>query len=148
MLLLATEPNGLWNEISLKTSWRTISTKDFICDRTQKQFKQTHTLRHADLLAVLALELVLLEGALPLLDVGFLLVLVQVEDEEAELALEHVLLPLGQLLLTLPQELFVGLLLQSRSLQLLLTASQLLMEKEGLSDERDVEPQVSFQYST
>lgn len=105
-------------------------------------------MRHADLLAVLALELVLLEGALPLLDVGFLLVLVQVEDEEAELTLEHVLLPLGQLLLTLPQELFVGLLLQSRSLQLLLTASQLLMEKEGLSDERDVEPQVSFQYST
>lgn len=92
-------------------------------------------MRHADLLAVLALELVLLEGALPLLDVGFLLVLVQVEDEEAELALEHVLLPLGQLLLALPQELFVGLLLQSRTLQLLLAASQLLMaerEDEGI----------------
>lgn len=64
---------------------------------------QTQTLRHADLLAVLGLELVLLEGALPLLDVGLLLilVLVEVEDEEAELALEHVLLPLGQLLLAL-----------------------------------------------
>ena len=97
----------------------------------------THTLRHADLLAILALELVLLEGALPLLDVGFLLVLVQVEDEEGELALEHILLPLGQLLLTLPQELFMGLLLQSRSLQLLLTATQLLMEERGQADERD-----------
>lgn len=86
-------------------------------------------MRHADLLAVLAFELVLFEGALPLLDVGFLLVLVQVEDEEAELALEHVLLPLGELLLALPQELFVGLLLQSRPLQLLLAASQLLMEE-------------------
>lgn len=83
---------------------------------------------HADLLAVLALELVLLEGALPLLNVWFLLVLVQVEDEEAELTLEHVLLPLGQLLLALPQELFVGLLLQGGSLQLLFTASQLLRE--------------------
>lgn len=82
---------------------------------------------HADLLAVLALELVLLERALPLLDVGLLLVLVQVQDEEAELALEHVLLPLGQLLLALTQELFVGLLLQRRPLQLLLAAPQLLM---------------------
>lgn len=81
---------------------------------------------HADLLPVLALELVLLEGALPLLDVGLLLVLVQVQDEEAELALKHVLLPLGQLLLALPQELLVGLLLQRRLLQLLLAASQLL----------------------
>lgn len=80
-------------------------------------------MRHADLLAVLALEFVLLEGALPLLHVGFLLVLVQVQDEEAELALEHVLLPLGQLLLALTQELLVGLLLQRRSLQLLLTAA-------------------------
>lgn len=88
----------------------------------------TQTLGHADLLAILALELVLLEGALPLLHVWFLLVLVQVEDEEAELALEHVLLPLGQLLLALPQELFVGLLLQGCSLQLLFTASQLLRE--------------------
>ena len=87
---------------------------------------------HADLLAVLAFELVLLEGALPLLDVGLLLILIliQVEDEEAELAFEHVLLPLGQLLLALPQELFVGLLLQSRSLQLLLAAPQLLMEEK------------------
>lgn len=84
---------------------------------------------HADLLSILALELVLLEGALPLLDVGFLLVLVQVEDEEAELTLEHVLLPLSQLLLTLPQELLVGLLLQSRSLQLLLAATQLLIKE-------------------
>lgn len=91
---------------------------------------------HADLLAVLALEFVLLEGALPLLDVGFLLVLIQVEDEEAELALEHVLLPLGQLLLALPQELFVGLLLQSRSLQLLLTASQLLVKEERQAEEK------------
>lgn len=88
------------------------------------------TLRHADLLAVLALELVLLEGALSLLDVGFLLVLVQVQDEEAELALEHILLPLGQLLLALPQELLVGLLLQRGSLQLLLAATQLLVEEE------------------
>ncbi len=96
-------------------------------------------MRHADLLAVLALELVFLEGALSLLDVGFLLVLVQVEDEEAELALKHVLLPLGQLLLALPQELFMGLLLQSRSLQLLLTASQLLMEGGGQAEERDEE---------
>lgn len=71
---------------------------------------------HADLLAVLGLEFVLFEGALPLLDIRFLLVLVQVEDEEAELTLEHILLPLGQLLLTLPQELFVRFLLQSRSL--------------------------------
>lgn len=82
---------------------------------------------HADLLPVLALELVLLEGALPLLDVGLLLVLVEVQDEEAELALKYVLLPLGQLLLTLPQELLVGLLLQRRLLQLLLAASQLLV---------------------
>lgn len=88
------------------------------------------TLRHTDLLAILALELVLLEGALPLLDVGFLLVLVQVQDEEAELALEHVLLPLGQLLLALPQELLMGLLLQRGSLQLLLAATQLLVEEE------------------
>lgn len=94
-------------------------------------------MRHADLLAILALELVLLEGALPLLDVGFLLVLVQVEDEEGELALKHILLPLGQLLFALPQELFMGLLLQSRSLQLLLTATQLLMEERGQADERD-----------
>lgn len=103
-----------------------------ISDRTaHKQNNTQRTLRHADLLAVLALELVLLEGALPLLDVGFLLVLVlvQVEDEEAELALEHVLLPLGELLLALSQELFMGLLLQSRPLQLLLAASQLLMEE-------------------
>lgn len=71
---------------------------------------------HADLLSVLGLEFVLFEGALPLLDIRFLLVLVQVEDEEAELTLEHILLPLGQLLLTLPQELFVRFLLQSRSL--------------------------------
>lgn len=71
---------------------------------------------HADLLAVLGLEFVLFEGALPLLDIRFLLVLVQVEDEEAELTLEHILLPLGQLLLTLPQELFVRFLLQSCSL--------------------------------
>lgn len=86
---------------------------------------------HADLLPVLALELVLLEGALPLLDVGLLLVLVQVQDEEAELALKHVLLPLGQLLLALPQELLVGLLLQRRLLQLLLAASQLLAGGKG-----------------
>lgn len=86
------------------------------------------TLGHADLLPVLALELVLLEGALPLLDVGLLLVLVEVQDEEAQLTLEHVLLPLGQLLLALTQELFVGLLLQRRLLQLLLAASQLLAE--------------------
>lgn len=66
---------------------------------------------HADLLPVLALELMLLEGALPLLDVGLLLVLVQVQDEETEFSLKHVLLPLGQLLLALPQELLVGLLL-------------------------------------
>lgn len=92
------------------------------------------TLRHADLLAVLALELVLLEGALPLLDIGFLLVLVQVQDEEAELALEHVLLPLGQLLLALPQELLVGLLLQRGSLQLLLAATQLLVEEERVEE--------------
>lgn len=97
--------------------------------------KRTHTLRHADLLAVLALQLVLLEGALPLLDVGLLLVLVHVEDEEAELALEHVLLPLSQLLLALPQELLVGLLLQRRSLQLFLTAPQLLVEKRRGPDE-------------
>lgn len=71
---------------------------------------------HADLLAVLGLQFVLFEGALPLLDIRFLLVLVQVEDEEAELTLEDILLPLGQLLLTLPQELFVRFLLQSRSL--------------------------------
>lgn len=90
-------------------------------------------MRHADLLPVLALELVLFEGALPLLDVGFLLVLVlvQVQDEEAELALKHVLLPLGQLLLALPQELLVGLLLHGRTLQLLLAASQLLVEERG-----------------
>lgn len=96
-------------------------------------------MRHADLLPILALEFVLLEGALPLLNVGFLLVLVQVEDEEAELALEHILLPLGQLLLPLPQELFVGLLLQSGSLQLLFTTSQLLMEESGQADGRDEE---------
>lgn len=84
---------------------------------------------HADLLPIFGLQLVLLEGALPLLHVGFLLVLVQVEDKEAEFTLEHVLLPLGQLLLALSQELFVGLLLQCRSLQLLLAASQLLMEE-------------------
>lgn len=102
-------------------------------------WKQTRTLRHADLLAVLALQLVLLEGALPLLDVGLLLVLVHVEDEEAELALEHVLLPLRQLLLALPQELFVGLLLQSGSLQLFLAAPQLLMEKRsGPGQDRSV----------
>lgn len=97
-------------------------------------------MRLADLLAILALELVLLKGALPLLHVGFLLVLVlvQVEDEEAELALEHVLLPLGQLLLPQPQELFLGLLLHRRSLQLLLAASQLLMDEEGQVDERGV----------
>lgn len=92
-------------------------------------------MRHADLLAVLALELVLLEGALPLLDVGFLLVLVQVQDKEAELTLKHVLLPLGQLLLALPQELLVGLLLQRGSLQLLLAATQLLVE-ESRGEER------------
>lgn len=86
-------------------------------------------MRHADLLAILALELVLLECALPLLDVGFLLVLVEVEDEETELTLKHVLLPLGQLLLALPQELLVRLLLQSCSLQFFLTTSQLLVEK-------------------
>lgn len=93
---------------------------------------------HADLLAVLALELVLLKSALPLLHVGFLLVLilVQVEDEEAELALEHVLLPLGQLLLALPQELLVRLLLQGGSLQLFLAASQLLMGQKIQGDER------------
>lgn len=97
---------------------------------------------HADLLAVFALELVLLEGALPLLDIRFLLVLVQVEDEEAELPLEHVLLPLGQLLLALLQKLFVQLLLQSRPLQLFLAASQLLMEKRR-GDERGEE---AFEY--
>lgn len=96
------------------------------CKRTGQTAGRTRTLGHADLLPVLALELVLLEGALPLLDVGLLLVLVQVQDEEAELALKHVLLPLGQLLLALPQELLVGLLLQRRLLQLLLAASQLL----------------------
>lgn len=106
--------------------------KDFQQNSPISPLRQTdganrRTLRHTDLLAVLALELVLLEGALPLLDVGFLLVLVQVQDEEAELALEHVLLPLGQLLLALPQELLVGLLLQRGSLQLLLTATQLLV---------------------
>lgn len=84
---------------------------------------------HADL-AVLALELVLFEGAFPLLHVGFLLVLVEVQDEEAEFALEHVLLPLGQLLLALPQELFVGLLLQGRSFQFLLATPKLLDEEK------------------
>lgn len=88
----------------------------------------TRTLRHADL-AVLALELVLFESALPLLDVGFLLVLVEVQYEEAEFTFEHVLLPLCQLLLALPQELFVGLLFQGRLLQFLLATSQLLEEK-------------------
>lgn len=97
---------------------------------TNREGASRRTLRHADLLPVFALELVLFEGALPLLDVGFLLVLVQVQDEEAELALEHVLLPLGQLLLALPQELLVGLLLQRGSLQLLLAATQLLVEEE------------------
>lgn len=87
-------------------------------------------MRHADL-AVLALELVLFESALPLLDVGFLLVLVEVQNEEAEFTFEHVLLPLRQLLLALPQELFVGLLFQGRSLQFLLATSQLLEEKRG-----------------
>lgn len=91
--------------------------------------QDTQTLGHADLLSILALELVFLEGSLPLLDIGFLLVLVQVEDEEAELTFEHVLLPLSQLLLALPQELLMGLLLQSRSLQLLLAATQLLIKE-------------------
>lgn len=99
-------------------------------DEGQTDGANRRTLRHADLLPILALELVLLKGALSLLDVGFLLVLVQVQDEEAELAFEHVLLPLGQLLLTLPQELLVGLLLQRGSLQLLLAATQLLVEEE------------------
>lgn len=92
-------------------------------------------MRHADLLAILALELVLLECALPLLDVGFLLVLVEVEDEETELTLKDVLLPLGQLLLTLPQEFLVRLLLQSCSLQFFLPTSQLLVEN-GEEDDR------------
>lgn len=92
--------------------------------------RDTRTLRHADL-AVLPLELVLFESALPLLDVGLLLVLVEVQNEEAEFPFEHVLLPLRQLLLALPQELFVGLLLQGRSLQFLLATSQLLEEKRG-----------------
>lgn len=96
--------------------------------------RDARTLGHADL-AVLALELVLFEGALPLLDVGLLLVLVEVQNEEAELPFEHVLLPLRQLLLALPQELFVGLLFQGRSLQFLLATSQLLEEKRGSKNE-------------
>lgn len=69
-----------------------------------------------------------LEGALPLLDIGFLLVLilVQVEDEEAELSFKNILLPLCQLLLAQPQEFLMGLLLQSGPLQLLLSAPQFL----------------------
>lgn len=96
--------------------------------------REARTLGHADL-AVLALELVLLESALPLLDVGLLLVLVEVQNEEAEFPFEHVLLPLRQLLLALPQELFVGLLFQGRSLQFLLATSQLLEEKRGSKNE-------------
>lgn len=99
-------------------------------ERVDSVLRDARTLRHADL-AVLALQLVLFESALPLLDVGLLLVLVEVQNEEAEFAFEYVLLPLGQLLLALPQELFVGLLLQGRSLQFLLATSQLLEEKRG-----------------
>lgn len=91
-----------------------------------KPYLVVSTLWHTDLLPVLAFELVLLERPLALLDVGFLLVLVQVEDEERELPLEHVLLPLGQLLLSQPQKLLVRLLLQSGALQLLFTTQQLL----------------------
>lgn len=114
-------------------------TLQLIADLWQNTHTHTHTLGHADLLSILALELVLLESALPLLDIGFLLVLVQVEDEEAELTLEHILFPLGQLLLALPQELFVRLLLQSGSLQLFLAATQLLIEQKRQGDERGEE---------
>lgn len=78
----------------------------------------------ADAVAVLEFEARAFEFAFPLLDVG--LVLVELEDEDVEFALQHVDLALCQLLLATLQQLLLGLLLQGGASQLFFSGTQLL----------------------
>lgn len=76
---------------------------------------------------ILELQAASLELALPPLDVGLLLV--ELEDQDVQLPLQHVDLALGQLLLPPLQQLLLGLLLQGRAAQLLLAGPQLLGQR-------------------
>lgn len=78
----------------------------------------------ADAVPVLEFESGAFKFAFPLLDVG--LVLVELEDEDVELALQHVDLALCQLLLATLQQLLLGLLLQGSTSQLFFSGAQLL----------------------
>ena len=80
-------------------------------------------------MAVSELQAAPLKLALPLLDIGLLLI--QLKDEDVELSLQHVDLPRGQLLLPPPEQLLLRLLLQGGPHQLLLPGAQLLPPGQG-----------------
>lgn len=84
--------------------------------------------READAVPVLELQPALPELALALLHPGLLLA--QLVDDDVELPLQDVDLPLGQLLLAAPQQLLLGLLLERGPRQLLLPGAQLLQGRK------------------
>lgn len=80
----------------------------------------------ADAVSILKFKAWAFEFAFPLLHVG--LVFVELENEDVELSLQHVDLPLCQLLLPTLQQLLLRLLLEGSPRQLLFSGTQLLEE--------------------
>lgn len=90
--------------------------------------------READAVPILELQPALPELALAFLHPGLLLA--QLVDDDVELPLQDVDLPLGQLLLAAPQQLLLGLLLERGPRQLLLPGAELLQGQKYGSKER------------